>query len=252
MQVLHCAPYRDSDGKPHWDAKQYALDTLGPNWMELIDAEDAIIETLSRHLDDDYHLVCNAVLLESGPDADMILVGPNGVWAIEFMHHPGDFKASHDDWLAYDSTRKDYSPSTPDPLAAARDNAGAVYELLHSQNLPVPWVNPVVILTDPSINVYSESPTVAIIRREEVYQFVNTDVRDLDPVMDEADVAAIVQALRPYFSASAVLAPASVPVKEVPKQLLGMSSRQWAMILLLAILNICVLIGFAWLVMNGP
>lgn len=251
MQVLHCAPYRDGDGKPHWDGKQYALDTLGPNWMERLEAEDAVIETLGNHLDDDYTLICNALLLDSGPDADMILVGPNGVWAVEFLHDSGDFKASGENWLAYDSNKKDYSPASPNPVAAARDNASVIYEHLHAQDLPVPWVNGVVILTDPNINVYSESSAVGIIRREEVFQFVNQDVRDLDPVMDETDVTAIVESLRPYFTASAAIAASSAKAREAPKHFLGLSSVQWVIVLLLALLNICVLGGFAWLVFNG-
>lgn len=251
MQVLHCAPYRDSDGKPHAASAAQAVEALGPNWTDLLEAEDSVIETFANHLDDDYVLICNAMLLEGGPDADMILVGPNGVWVVEFVHGSGDFKASGENWLAYDSNKKDYSPADPNPLAAARDNASVIYEHLHSQDLPVPWVNPVVILTDPhNINVYSESPTVAIIRREEVYQFVNQDVRDLDPVMDEADVAAITEVLRPFFTASAIIEAAGAEEKEVPTRFLGMSSVQWAIILTLAVLDICVLGSFAWLVFS--
>lgn len=247
MQVIHCAVYRDAEGRPRDDGKNEALEALGPNWMELLEAEDAVIETFANHLDDDYHLICNALLLEGGPDADLILVGPNGVWAVEFVHISGDFKASGESWLAYDSTTKDYTPAEPDPVAAARDNANVIYEHLHSQNLPVPWVNPAVILTDSSINVYTESPAVAIVRREEVYQFVTQDVHDQDPVMDEADVASIIEALRPYFTAAAVEA-AGAEEKQVPTQFLGMSTVQWVIILLLALLDICVLGGFAWLV----
>lgn len=251
MQVLHCAPYRDAEGKPHWEMRQHALDTLGPDWTRALESEDTVIEILANHLDDDYTLICNALLLEDGPDADLILVGPNGVWAGEFVHLSGDFKASGENWLAYDSARKDYTPAEPNPIATARANAGVIHEYLHSKDLPVPWVNPVVFLTDPhNINVYGESPAVAIIRREEIYQFVTQEVRDLDPVMDEADVAAIVEVLRPYFTASAAVEAARTDVKEPPKHFLGMSSVQWAILLALALADICVLGGFAWYVLT--
>src|SRR5260221_72749 len=110
MQITHCSPYRDAEGRPRTDArtKKEAPLALGPDWQEKFAAEDGIIDIFGNHLDDDYVLICNAMLLEDGPDADLLLVGPNGVWAFEFVHEAGSFQAEDDKWLALSVATSEY------------------------------------------------------------------------------------------------------------------------------------------------
>lgn len=242
MQIFHCSPYRTAEGKPRADLKKEAVKALGPNWQEHFQAEDAVIETFANHLDDDYIMLVNLQLLEDGPDADLLLFGPNGVWAMEFLHAEGEYKAQGDEWLHYDETANDYVPVAQNPLTAARDNAGAVYEYLHSKDLPVPWVNPVFILTQPNITAYTDNTAIATIHPGEVEQFVQNDILELEPVMDETDVQQVYTVLRPFTNAPAL---ASKSSSDGAKKLWGMTTRQWIVIVLLALLNVCVLGGFA-------
>jgi hypothetical protein len=247
MQITHCSPYRDADGRPRSDArtKKEAPLALGADWLEKLAAEDAIIENFGDHLDDDYVMVCNAMLLEDGPDADLLLVGPNGVWAFEFVQALGSYQAEDDKWLALSTETSEYEPVEPSPIATARDNASAVYDYLHSKDLPVPWVNPILLLTRQEINFYSDGAVANIIKHDEITNFILQEVRDLDPVMDETDVAQIVTALKPFFTAS----PSENETNpDAPKTLMGMSTGQWIVIMALALLNLLVLGGFAWLV----
>ena len=80
MQIIHCSPYRDAEGKPRMDKKKTAAKALGPNWLEMLQAEDGVLETFSNQLDDDFYAICNVLLLEEGPGAGMLLFGPTGVW----------------------------------------------------------------------------------------------------------------------------------------------------------------------------
>lgn len=249
MQITHCSPYRDADGRPRTDArtKKEAPLALGADWLDQLAAEDAIIENFGDHLDDDYVMVCNATLLEDGPDADMLLVGPNGVWAFEFVHEPGSYQAEDDKWLALSKETAEYEPVEPSPIATARDNASAVYDYLHSKDLPVPWVNPILLLTRPEINFYSDGAVANIIKPDEITNFILQEVRDLDAVMDETDVAQIVTALRPFFTQTPDTQEAD---PTAPKTLMGMTTGQWIFIMVLAFLNLLVLGGFAWLVFS--
>ena len=250
MQIVHCSPYRDAEGEPRNDKKRQAAKELGANWLELLKAEDAVIEVFSNHLDDDYHLICNADLLEDAPDADMLLFGPNGVWVFEFIHITGSFRAEGEDWLTLNNKSAQYEPTDPSPLASARDNANAIYDYLHSQNLPVPWVNPVLILTAEDVAFHNDGAAVAAIQTDEAYQFVTQEVRDLDTVMNEQDIERLYDALAPFLG-DAVQAPSTEEeVGGKRTHFLGMTTVQWLVILVLAFMDICVLGGFAFIVIS--
>jgi hypothetical protein len=249
MQIFHCSPYRNAEGKPRADMKKEAAKALGANWLEVFQTEDAIIDTLANYLDDDYILFTNIQLLEDGPDADLLLFGPTGVWAMEFIHVDGEYKAEGDNWLRYSSESNDYEAVADSPIVTARDNAAAVYEYLHSKDLPVPWVNPVFVLTQKNITAYTENTAIATVRPGEVEKFAQQDIMALEPVMDETDIQQVFNALKPFANAPASLAQDGGGGGR--KKLLGMSTMQWVVILVLALLNICVLGGFAWYVLNN-
>lgn len=250
MQITHCSPYRDADGRPKTDArtKKEAPLALGADWQEKLATEDAIVDIFGDRLDDDYVMICNPQLLEDSSDADLVLVGPNGVWVFEFVHTPGSFQAEDDKWLALSPATSDYEPVEPSPIAVARDNATAVHDYLHSKDLPVPWVNPILLLTRPDVNFYSDGAVANIIKHDEIANFVKQEVRDLDPVMDETDVAQIVTTLRPFFSTSPTGTEAD---PSAPKTLMGMTTLQWIVIMALGLLNLLVLGGFAWLLFSN-
>jgi Nuclease-related domain len=249
MQIFHCSPYRNAEGKPRTDVKKEAAKALGANWLEIFQTEDDVIDTLANFLDDDYILFTNIQLLEDGPDADMLLFGPTGVWTMEFIHSDGEYKAEGDTWLRLNTETNDYEPVAGSPIVTARDNAAAVYEYLHSKDLPVPWVNPVFVLTQKNVTAYTENTAIATVRPGEVEQFAQQDIMALDPVMDETDIQQVFQALKPFANAPSSLAEDAAGG---PKKLLGMSTAQWVIILALALLNVCVLGGFAWYVLaNG-
>lgn len=249
MQIIHCSPFRDGEGRPRTDARtrKEAPAQLGSDWQDQLAAEDVIFGIFGDHLDDDYVLTCNAALLEDGADADMLLVGPNGVWVFEFVHSVGSFQADDDKWLALSAETAEYEPVQPSPIATARDNATAVYEFLHSRDLPVPWVNPILMLTRPEVNFYSDGAVANIIKHDEVAQFATQEVRDLEPVMDETDVEQVIAALRPFFATASTAAADGQPAS---KTLMGMNTGQWLVILALALANLLVLGGFAWLLLN--
>jgi hypothetical protein len=245
MQIIHCSPYRDADGKPRKDVKKEAALALGPKWMDILKAEDAVIETLGDNIDDEYTFICNANLLGDGPDADAILVGPNGVWVMEFIPGKGMYKAEGERWFVYDNKKMDYQLVDPNPIVAARDNANGLYDYLHSKDLPIPWVNPVLILTASDVTLNAEDTAATFLKPDEVQQFAMQDVCNLEPVMDDTDAAMIVETLRPFFGAPPPPAVALDEDREVPTTFLGMTTTQWVIIFVLALLNICVLGGFA-------
>lgn len=250
MQIIYCSPFRDAEGRPDPRAKKEAQAALGTDWLEKLGTEDKVVDIFGDHLDDDYILVLNAQFLDSDSDADMLLVGPNGVWVFEFIHERGSFQVDDDQWMRLSEISVEYEPVVPNPLMVARDNGAAIYEYLHSKDLPVPWVNPILIVTNPDANFFSNSSAVTVLQLEQVTQFVTQDVRDLEQVMDETDVEQIVAAVKPFFTTPTRTSSASD--RPTSKLLMGMTAGQWIFILFLALLNILVLGGFAWLLLNQP
>lgn len=247
MQIIYCSPFRDVEGRPDPRAKKEAQAALGTDWLEKLSTEDSVADIFSNHLDDDYVLVCNAQFLDEAPDADMLLVGPNGVWTFEFIHERGSFQVENDQWMRLSEISVDYEPVDPNPLAVARDNAAAIYDFLHTKDLPVPWVNPILIVTNPDANFFSSASALTVLQLDQVTQFVTNDVRDLEQVMDETDVEQIVTSLKPFFVSPGQADSASN--RPTSKLLMGMTTFQWIVILVLALGNILVLGGFAWLLL---
>lgn len=247
MQIIYCSPFRDAEGRPDPHTKKEAQAALGANWLEKLGVEDKVVDIFSDHLDDDYILVLNAQFLEDVSDADMLLVGPNGVWVFEFIHERGSFQVDNDQWMRLSEVSADYEPVNPNPLTVARDNGSAIYDFLHSKDLPVPWVNPILIVINPDANFFSNSSAVTVLQLDQVTQFATKEVRDLEQVMDETDVEQIITTLKPFFVTPARATSVDRPTS---KLLMGLTTAQWIFILFLTLLNILALGGFAWLMLG--
>ena len=232
------------------DKKKAAAKALGSNWLEMLQAEDGVLETFSNQLDDDFYAICNVLLLEEGPGAGMLLFGPTGVWVFEFVHQAGSFKAEGDQWSALDEKTTEYQPVEPNPILAARDNATAVYEYLHSKSLPVPWVNPVLLLTNPDVSFTNTGAVATPVRSDEVFQFIVQEVRALETLMDENDLAQVYKVFQPFIGSNTT---PGEGVKPKATHFLGMTAMQWTVILSVIVVNLCLIVSFVWwYVSNRP
>ncbi|RMD61419.1 hypothetical protein D6833_08300 [Candidatus Parcubacteria bacterium] len=101
--------------------------------------EEALVETLSRHLDGRWALFRNLDLPDRQGDIDAVLVGPTGVYAIEVKAFGGYNRNFGDRW--HRKYFGHWRPLTQNPSMQARKNASRLSKFLKEAGLQV-WVEP--------------------------------------------------------------------------------------------------------------
>lgn len=251
MQIVHCSPFRNETGQLLRGARKEAAQSLGPDWKSILDGEDQAAKTLANALDDSYVLIRNLGLPGLDHDADLILVGATGLWAIEVTNLGGLHKAEGAHWLAFNPGAVAFEPVEPNLVERARQSGSAIYTYLHRQNMPVPWVNPLLLCINPKMDVRVEDTPVAVLNRADIPGFIANSAKAFEQILNVDDVKTVSESL---------LTLSQTPTAKVrrPKRLptLGMTRPELMVIGLLALMNVCLLGGFALLIwrntLTGP
>lgn len=245
MQIVNLSPFRDARGKLNSGAQQEARQR-GAEWLAAMRGQEAVVQALAEPLDDSFALLLNGLLPQSDLELDLVLVGPNGVWVLQTVHAPGMYTIEGDNWMAYDTAQLQFAPVEQNPVRQAREGSMRLYEHLHEKDWPVPWINSLLVVTSRDVNIRAKDSAVAILQLDRIPRYVTQDILALEPVMDSADVREVVSVLTAYLSASQPAAEG-----ERASRFLGMTRAQWLIVVLMALMNVCVLCGFAFIVLRG-
>lgn len=117
--------------KKHVDDKYTEDDRQIENYRKGLHGEELVTEALREALDGDSHLFRNVKLPNRKSDIDMVLVTPQGVYAIEVKTWAGEFEIKGKDWLTKDGEKwvNHYkrqgknSKGKLSPIAQAKENA---------------------------------------------------------------------------------------------------------------------------------
>jgi len=132
-----------------------------------IQGEESVTWELS-HLSDDF-LLLNDVMVSGGSgNIDHIIVGPTGIFVIETKNYSGKYVCYGDKWF-FQGRRQKYNVSSVS--VQARNNARVLANLLHTSGFTVE-VNPIIVFAHPSVQLWLHSPTVPVLKRGYVCNFV--------------------------------------------------------------------------------
>jgi hypothetical protein len=142
-------------------------------WMEASstrkgwEGEQSVASELS-YLNDEF-LLLNDVMLPGGRgNIDHILIGPTGVFVLETKNYSGKYVCYGDRWF-FQGVRRKYAVSSVS--VQAKNNANTLASLIHASGFTVD-VNPVVIFTHPSVQLWLHHPTVPILKSGTVCSFL--------------------------------------------------------------------------------
>ena len=246
MRIINRSPYRDADGGLLPGADKLAAKEFGPDWKKLIDGEDRIAAAIDAILDERYVLIREANLPLVGP-IEMILLGPTGVHILSAHHLEGMYKAEGEEWQRYDSGQMEFSRDTENPIERARAASSHLREVLHSRNLPVPFVNAAVVMSSMDTQLTLEAPVVNIIAFNEIEHFISTDVLAGEVIMDAGDVSTVEGVILEH-----ALEPEKFDLDRSARSgFFGMNRRQLIVLGGMAVLDLCLLGGFAFLVLRN-
>ena len=137
------------------------------NTRKGVEGEQAVASELS-YLNDEF-LLLNDVMLPGGKgNIDHILVGPTGVFVFETKNYSGKYVCYGDRWF-FQGVRQKYD--IPSVCLQAKNNATTVASLLHTSGFTVD-VNPIIVFTHPSAQLWLHHPTVPVLRSGAVCNFL--------------------------------------------------------------------------------
>ncbi|SRR5713226_111045 len=125
--------------------------------------ESKVIETL-RSLPNDYVLLNDLTLPDGKGNVDHFVAGPNGLFVIETKNYSGFVQCEGDRWFV--NWQKIRSLSRQ-----AKGNAVAVRNSLEGLG-KLPFVNPILVFTNPKQELKLYEPTVPVLRLDELVRFI--------------------------------------------------------------------------------
>jgi hypothetical protein len=132
-----------------------------------LQGEQSVASELS-YLNDEF-LLLNDVMLPGGRgNIDHILVGPTGVFVFETKNYSGKYVCYGDKWF-FQGKRQKYDVSSVS--VQAKNNANTLARLLHTSGFTVD-VNPVIVFTHPSVQLWVHQPTVPVLKGGAVCNFL--------------------------------------------------------------------------------
>ncbi len=231
------------------------------------EAQEFVMNALSKVLDNQYILLRNITLEGPGIPIPLILLGPSGIQVIYASPAKGMYRAKEGVWEKLDDHSQRFQIDRPNLLERTSMMGRALDTYLASQGLEVPVTEPVLFFSDPGIHIDSTRPIVRVLMadaldryiaglvtgnslmdQETVQRVFKTLTRNLD--QNELEGRTVVE--RDAFSfldspedGSRVHKKVVVDRSEPPLfQSIPFSKRQWMLIGLLVIVNIIILVSF--------
>ncbi len=145
--------------------------------------ETLIKETLEE-LNNRYSLVNDVMLSESYGNIDCIILGHNGIFAIESKNYDGKLICNGDEWhrhyeggltismrgRPYWKPSRDYSIGSPSKQV--KRNAVKLKQFIQKIFKKPIWVEGIVVFTNPNAELELNNPTVPVLKVEELYNFI--------------------------------------------------------------------------------
>ncbi len=131
--------------------------------------EKQVDKQLASNLSDDYYLINDLYLPESGGDIDHIVLAPGGVFVLETKNWSGNVICQGDTWQRPGKRAFNVSPSNQ-----VKHNAAKVRRIIeNSPALPVHiWVEGIVVLTNRNATINLNNPSVTVLGLVELPNYI--------------------------------------------------------------------------------
>ena len=138
---------------------------------------ESIVSNILMSLEGTHHIINDVNLPSTYGNIDHIVVGKNGVFAIETKHHNGYIECVGDDWRRLKVGRRGTTYSAPigNPSKQIKTNSMILRNLIKEKcgvdNL---WVEAIVTFSNEEATVTPINPTVNILEPEMIPEWINS------------------------------------------------------------------------------
>ncbi len=266
MKVFDCSPEPQENIFTTKLKELWRTIRFGNSWREAELAKAKIIKYLQGVLNNRFFMLLEVQLEGFEEPIPAIIVGPTGIQVINISADQGVFRGKEDIWQELDTRKNQYVPAKPNLISRTARMAHSIETYFERRGFTL-GAEPALIFTSPGIHVELESPNVRVILTDSLQRFVNQLVQG-ELVLESAEVQNIVDVLNTTmreFDGENILAieqdefdykdeygidgVSRIPTVDVAKfdkispyiQQMPFSSRQWAALGVLVLVNVVVL-----------
>ena len=266
MKIIDCSP------EPQENIFTIKLKELwrtlfsGSSWREEEQAKEKTVKYFQGVLNNRFYMLLEVQLEGFEAPIPAIIVGPTGIHVINISAVQGVFRGKGDIWEELDTRKNQYVPAKPNLITRTAGMARSIETYFERRGFAVS-TEPALIVTSPGIHIELETPSIRVILADSLQRYVTYLVQG-DLVLDSAEVQNIVDVLNTTmreFDGENILAieqdefdyedeygldgGSRKPTVDVAKfdkispyiQQMPFSSRQWAALGVLVLVNVIVL-----------
>jgi hypothetical protein len=266
MKIIDCSP------EPQENIFTIKLKELwrtlfsGSSWREEEQAKEKTVKYFQGVLNNRFYMLLEVQLEGFEAPIPAIIVGPTGIHVINISAVQGVFRGKGDIWEELDTRKNQYVSAEPNLITRTAGMARSIETYFERRGFAVS-TEPALIVTSPGIHIELETPSIRVILADSLQRYVTYLVQG-DLVLDSAEVQNIVDVLNTTmreFDGENILAieqdefdyedeygldgGSRKPTVDVAKfdkispyiQQMPFSSRQWAALGVLVLVNVIVL-----------
>jgi hypothetical protein len=253
MKVIDQSPVR-ADTQPFDKFKVYLNGVLkfGWGWIADIKAEEAIIASLGRYIDNTYIIARNVLLEGIDVPIPLVLVGPSGVYMLLASGATGLFRARNEIWMELNRKSRKYTPVRKNMITRAQLMTQVIDAYLIRHQCQHPPIQTAMLFGDAGAHVDSVRSAVRIVLKDGFERFANSVVQGKTVLNSKDEIQKIVDVLtgnlpisEEDLSEPVPVAPGKpTPVDKLVKatKRLGLTTRQWVMLGVMAFFEALILI----------
>jgi hypothetical protein len=196
MKVIDQSPVR-ADMKPFDKFKAYlqGISDFGWDWRADIQAEEAIIASLSHFIDNSYFMVRHVTLEGIDIPIPLVLVGPTGIYVLLSSGATGVFRAKGEVWMAMNRKSRKYAPVRKNLVTRAQLMTRVVDAYLTHHQRPHPPVQTALMFGDAGAHVDSSRSAVRVVLKDGMERFANSVLQGQTVYRKKEEIQEIVDTL---------------------------------------------------------
>jgi len=197
MKLVNCI--EESHGRIPQLLGQTLADVRLPFPQKELKAQDLVVNSLYKILDNSFILLCEVPLEGLEKPFPSVLVGPQGIWMMYPIPSRGICRVQGQVWEVMDERTHRYRPGKPNFLTLATTMTKSLEEYLAESGIENPEIEPVLVFTNPGIHVEFSHPSVRIVLFDALERFavglVQNSVK-LNPVQIQEVVDSLTYAIK--------------------------------------------------------
>jgi Nuclease-related domain len=159
--------------------------------------EESRVTNALKSLPNDYVVLSNIVLPDSKDNVDHVLIGPNGVFAIETQNYSGCVKCEEEQWFVKGQAIRSLSKRAKRNSMAVRSSIGSLFT---GSQTSIPYVVPLLVFVSSHAKLKLFRPTVAVLKLAELVAFIReSDTKRPITPNEKRAIVYHLQSLQPTF-----------------------------------------------------